>query len=332
MPWHVGKSGSCPASKPWAVIKDADGTVEGCHSSKAKAQKQMAALHASEGKKMSHHEKGCRGIPRDDIDSLKAMAKRDEKNIQEGAIRYAVAPITGIDVRDTTGTEDNTWTMSGYAAVFNETTTLYDSKFVRLTESIDPGFFDGVLRSQEMTGPSGVVHFNFGHDMNRAVAATDVPAGQPGSLQLSADSRGLHFLAKVPRDDPDGVAMAAKMRSGVVRQASFAFTIAKAQDSTIESEDGPSTEHRVLLEAKHLYDVCATAQGAYPQTVSALRSYAAALGQPSTEGGHPHQPDLGGGTVVSPNGEATAEVSEPDRYPLPRKVAEGLLRFRPIER
>lgn len=273
MPWHVAKSGSCPASKPWAVIKDADGTIEGCHASKADAQTQMAALYASEGKTMTPDE-----------------------------LRYAVTPITHVDVRDTSGTDDNTWTMSGVAAVFNQTTTLYDSKFVRLTESIDPSFFNRVLRDQPLDRTEGVVHFNFGHDMNRVVAATDVPAGQPGSLQLSIDKKvGLRFLAKVPRDDPDGVAMASKMRSGVVRQASFAFTIAAYEDTTTESEDGPDTEHRTLLECKHLYDVCATAQGAYPQTVSSLRSYAAALGQPIDEmGGQLRQPDLGGGIIVSP--------------------------------
>src|SRR5512139_3066838 len=48
MPWHVAKSDQCPASRPWAVIKDADGEVEGCHASEAAAAKQMAALYASE--------------------------------------------------------------------------------------------------------------------------------------------------------------------------------------------------------------------------------------------------------------------------------------------
>lgn len=48
MPWHVAKSDQCPSSRPWAVIKDDDGEVEGCHASEAAAKKQMAALYASE--------------------------------------------------------------------------------------------------------------------------------------------------------------------------------------------------------------------------------------------------------------------------------------------
>jgi len=48
MPWHVAKSGDCSESKPWAVIKDSDGAIEGCHESKAAAQKQLKALYANE--------------------------------------------------------------------------------------------------------------------------------------------------------------------------------------------------------------------------------------------------------------------------------------------
>jgi len=54
MPWHIGKSAKCPASKPHAVIKDSDGSVAGCHATKAEAQKQMAALYADEGGSMKH--------------------------------------------------------------------------------------------------------------------------------------------------------------------------------------------------------------------------------------------------------------------------------------
>jgi len=217
-------------------------------------------------------------------------------------LRYLVAPITNIDVRDPSGNDDGSWTMSGYAAVFNEETVLYDGKFIRLTESIDPAAFDRCLREQGLDTPGGVVHFNPSHDMSRAVAATDVPTGAIGSLSLRPDMRGLFYLARVSRDDPDAVAMAAKMRTGVLKQASFAFTIAKAEYTDTETDDGPDESHRRILEIGHLYDVCATPQGAYAQTVSQLRSYAAALGQPLAErvGGHPRQPDLGGEIPVNP--------------------------------
>jgi HK97 family phage prohead protease len=248
-------------------------------------------------------------------------------------LRFAVAPITDVEVREPANTEGTTWTMSGYAAVFNKKITLYDSKFLRLTESVDPAFFNNVLRTQPFSAPDGVVHFNFGHDMNRAVAATDVEAGQPGSLQLSVDKNGLRFLAKVPRDDPDGVAMAAKMRSGVLKQASFAFTIAAADYKIEETEDGPDTEHRTLLECRHLYDVCATPQGAYPQTEAGLRNYAAALGQPHDWGGQPREPGTGRAIAASPDkGSGVGQEITPERAAIIAAADEALAKHHELRR
>jgi len=49
MPWHiVENSRSCPATQPFAVVKDDDGSVEGCHETRQGAEDQMAALYASE--------------------------------------------------------------------------------------------------------------------------------------------------------------------------------------------------------------------------------------------------------------------------------------------
>jgi HK97 family phage prohead protease len=237
----------------------------------------------------------CYGIIKEDApDALKSLAGMSEKASGEGEVRFVVASIAGVEVRDPVGTPDDTWTMSGYAAVFDQTTTLYDGKMLKVTESIDPGFFDEVLRTQGLTTPAGVVHFNLGHDMSRAVAATNVPPGEPGWLDLKPDTHGLGYMAKVARSDPDAVAMASKMRTGVLRQASFAFTIAEAKWETTEADDGPDVDHHTLIRAKHLYDVCACPQGAYPQTSSDVRSisgsrdpmvfgllqYAAAIGYP----------------------------------------------------
>ena len=48
MPYHVAKTGDCPTSKPWGVIKDSDGEVMGCHATKGEANDQLAAIHANE--------------------------------------------------------------------------------------------------------------------------------------------------------------------------------------------------------------------------------------------------------------------------------------------
>lgn len=38
----------CPPSKPWAVVKESDDHLMGCHATEAQADAQIAALHAGE--------------------------------------------------------------------------------------------------------------------------------------------------------------------------------------------------------------------------------------------------------------------------------------------
>ena len=45
MPWHIEESAACPASRPYAVIKDGTDEVEGCHPSEAAAERQLTALN-----------------------------------------------------------------------------------------------------------------------------------------------------------------------------------------------------------------------------------------------------------------------------------------------
>lgn len=48
MPWRISRSGGCPSSRPWAVIKESDGSVVGCHPSRERAVRQQRALYARE--------------------------------------------------------------------------------------------------------------------------------------------------------------------------------------------------------------------------------------------------------------------------------------------
>jgi HK97 family phage prohead protease len=226
---------------------------------------------------------------------------------QDGAQEFlsAVVPLTHVDVRGPEQNPDNTWTMSGYAAVFNTQAIYLDSKWLQVLVELTPTAFASVLSSQNLGAPDGVVHFNLGHDMNRAVAATNVPAGQAGSLQLAADAHGLRYFAKVSKDDPDGLAMAVKMRDGVLAQASIAFQVGEQEITETETEDGPDVILRRITSVGALFDVCACPQGVFSQTVSELQEFAAPIfGQPGAValGGHPRQPviDDGGAIAVSP--------------------------------
>lgn len=67
MPWSVEESSECPASRPWAVVKDADGSIEGCHATEADAEKQLTALNIAEAEGRAYESidfsppKGVRG-------------------------------------------------------------------------------------------------------------------------------------------------------------------------------------------------------------------------------------------------------------------------------
>jgi HK97 family phage prohead protease len=236
----------------------------------------------------------------------------------ERELRYASVPLVDVNFRDAEATGDGSWLLEGYAAVFDERTTLYDGRFFRVTEDIAPGAFKDVL------GRDGtLVHLNYVHDMQSAVASTDAP-GPIGRLHLSEDERGLRFEARVDRDDPDVQRMAVKMRRGVAAQASFAFTIAEEETATRTLPDGRDEDHYRILEVGDLYDVCVCPRGAYQQTVSTLRSYAAAIGRSPEGEGHPRRSEVEGATDVAQDG-GVPESKQPSRVALAKAKARARL-------
>jgi hypothetical protein len=68
MPYSVEESEACPIDKPYGVVKE-DGEVMGCHSSEFDAEKQVAALYASEGIERAKY---------DDIDFTPPKGVREE--------------------------------------------------------------------------------------------------------------------------------------------------------------------------------------------------------------------------------------------------------------
>jgi HK97 family phage prohead protease len=174
----------------------------------------------------------------------------------------------------------NVRVLTGYPAVFNQATVLYEGKYTIIRETIAEGFFDDVLGDD--------CHLNFGHDPVSAMCRNSPhmpPANQggPGSMDLSTDSHGLRVHAQVPMDDIDAQRIAPKMDRGVIDQMSFAFSVAQ-EDCLITEDDGGRTIYDYTLrKAKRLCDITVCALGAYSQTEAALRS-AFALNGRSLEG------------------------------------------------
>lgn len=186
-------------------------------------------------------------------------------------------PLVGAEWRDATGTGDGSYTLTGYAAVYDTATTLYDGRSFRMDELISRGAFTRVL------GEQPDVHLVVNHDMSRAVARTGVSG--IGGLELREDATGLRVFARLDPADPDVQALASKMRRGVVDQMSFAFTVAADSVTTVEDASGKQCETRTILEIGKLFDVSVCAQGAYPQTTASIRSRIAAAEDRTLQGG-----------------------------------------------
>jgi HK97 family phage prohead protease len=188
--------------------------------------------------------------------------------------RHALVQFRDVEFRDATGTGDGSYTLTGYAAVYEQETVLYDGSWWRLREVIAPGAFDAVLGRTRRSSEHRPRH----DARDRAAPASTASAASSSP----PTSEGLRVFARLDPADPDVVSLAAKMNRGIVDQMSFAFTIARAKyESEIDEENDFEDELRTILEIGELYDTAVCAQGAYSQTSAelAMRSFTTALGR-----------------------------------------------------
>jgi HK97 family phage prohead protease len=167
------------------------------------------------------------------------------------------------------GRPDESFTVRGYAARFNQTS----HDLGGFVERLDPHAFDAVLSSE----PD--VHFVWDHDTRYVGART-----ANGTLSLSADHQGLYIDAQVgPYSWAKDLRTALERRD--IDQGSFKFHVAPGGDSWEAQPDETVLRTIGPNGVDGLYDVTVTAQGAYPQTsLAAFRSLVAVQeGRPPEE-------------------------------------------------
>jgi hypothetical protein len=150
--------------------------------------------------------------------------------------------------------EDGKTIVEGYAARFNEETTIGG----RFAERIAPHAFDDADMSQTVA--------LFNHDYNMPLARM----GQ--GLELEVDENGLKYRFELG-EQTYAKDLAINIREGIVATSSFGFTI--EDDSWEKRDDGLNL--RTINSVNVLYDVSPTTQGAYDTTEVALRSMEEAL-------------------------------------------------------
>ena len=140
-------------------------------------------------------------------------------------------------------TDETGRTVEGYAALYDSETDLGGFR-----EVIERGAFDNA----DLTD----VRALFNHDPNFPLART-----KGGTLSLELDDKGLLYRFEAP-DTTFGNDLIAMIRSGVISQSSFAFTI-ENQDWE-KRED--ATPLRRIKEVRAVYDVSPVTYPAYEET------------------------------------------------------------------
>ena len=153
-------------------------------------------------------------------------------------------PARKVEVREG---HDGSIKVAGYAAVFNEETTIGG----QFREMIAPGAFTNAI------GRDDVV-FLINHE-GLPLART-----RSGTLTLREDDRGLYMEAMLDMSDPDVRSIVPKMRRGDLDKMSFAFIPVRQS----WSEDAMPLR---TVEEAQLYDVSIVTTPAYNQTEIGLR-------------------------------------------------------------
>lgn len=152
-----------------------------------------------------------------------------------------------MEIRDGENGEDSN-KITGYALKFNRwSDTLYG--FFR--EKIDP-------RALDNANMSNVVAL-FNHDSNKILGRTG------NNLTLSVDDIGLRFDVEL-NNTTYAQDLKENIRSGIVSQCSFAFSVTEDGDEWNESKDNNGIYERVIQSIDTLYDVSPVTTPAYSDT------------------------------------------------------------------
>lgn len=245
MPWTIGKSDTCPADKPFAVIKDENGEVEGCHATQDEAGKHIEAMYAA-----------VYDDPADE-DDRKGRSIPAERQI-ERRDAFSAWGVSDLEIR----AEQGGMTFRGYAAIFDSPS----EDLGGFRETIKPGAFKRSV-SHAMGGKRDVKMF-LNHNTDIVLGST-----RAKTLRLKEDERGLMAEAILP-NSPWGESVAEAVRRQDISSMSFGFVIDKRG---VHDSWSPDKSQRTLHEVRLLEVSPVTGWPAYAATSASIRSLIAAV-------------------------------------------------------
>lgn len=124
-----------------------------------------------------------------------------------------------VDLKTRDDSENEEPIIEGYFAVFNSETELWRGAY----EVIAPGAFDETL--------SNDIRALINHDTSSVLGRN-----KAGTLALRTDSRGLWGTVKINPEDPEAMALYARVKRGDVDQCSFGFHVVEEETEWREDD------------------------------------------------------------------------------------------------
>jgi HK97 family phage prohead protease len=261
MPWHIESDN--PECEGWAVVKDDDGEIEGCHATEEAAEEQLAALNAAEAEAESNGEgdEPAGALEPGDAPAILELETHTSSPRSYGFSAHTKPAIAArgdksgreerrgsLELREDSGA--STAEVFGYASAFDSPYTITDI-FGEYEEIVRAGAFDRTIREQD-------VRLYVNHD-GMALARSSA-----GNLELREDATGLEYRATLDTGVSVVGDLVRLMRAGVMRESSFAFQPIKQKWSADYTK-------RELLEVK-LFDVSVVSLPANPAASAGVRN------------------------------------------------------------
>lgn len=255
MPYHVAKSSKCPASRPYAVVKDSDGHVMGCHPSQSAANKQLAALYAQENNSMTD----LRNLPdpvRERLtegfgsEFLTERHRGFDLDFKGKPVEERTTPHR-LEVR---AAQDGAPVIAGYATVYDYAYDVAGGPPIGWSETISEG------AAAKSIAEKDDVYLFFDHEGFSLASTKD------GTLSLESDKIGLYNESRIDQSSPHSMEVVRRLQSGALDAMSFAF-------KTLRQEWNDDYTERRITELK-LFDVSVVSFPANPATFVQLRKTA----------------------------------------------------------
>lgn len=249
MPYHVAKTTKCPSSKPWGCIKTSTGKVMGCHPTKAKAEKQMAALYANEPKGQSN------GMNREEIRAARAERAKEVPGGQARMHRFPAqlrAKLVQKDGKDY-------YEVTGFATIYDKPYEMYDM-FGTYKETMD----GHALTKSLMAEPD--VAFLTNHRGITMARTTNGTLELKNARRQEDSAMGLSINAFLNAQRTDVRDIASAIGDELVDEMSFAFMLNDGEWNDDYSE------FRITEADINRGDVSAVNYGANPYTSISARA------------------------------------------------------------